>query len=384
MPQNQNSPIKIVFTGGGTAGHIFPVISIIRQIKEVTRPGEYQFFYIGPKDDFVKNILAGEQVTIKTVLAGKMRRYLGPLAFLQNIVDIFIFVPLGFFQALFYNFLISPDIIFSKGGYGSLPAVLSGWLLLIPVFLHESDIIPGLANRILSRFSSEIFTAWPVQRVRGFPLDKMIAVGNPIRPELLTGNREMAKDAFKLAGGKPLLLTIGGSQGSQRINDILLLVLPELLKSFELIHQVGNKNVKQIEAEAKIVTPPELQKFYHAVGFLSEEDLAHVLNAVDFVISRAGAGSIFEISAAGKPSILIPLPESAQQHQLKNAYAYAESGAALVIEESNFTSHFFLERIRYLFSNPQKLKEMSQAAKNFSKPNASKVIAEYLINYLSI
>ena len=212
----------------------------------------------------------------------------------------------------------------------------------------------------------------------------MIAVGNPIRPELLTGNREMAKDAFKLAGGKPLLLTIGGSQGSQRINDILLLVLPELLKSFELIHQVGNKNVKQIEAEAKIVTPPELQKFYHAVGFLSEEDLAHVLNAVDFVISRAGAGSIFEISAVGKPSILIPLPESAQQHQLKNAYAYAESGAALVIEESNFTSHFFLERIRYLFSNPQKLKEMSQAAKNFSKPNASKVIAEYLINYLSI
>lgn len=376
-------PIKILFAGGGTAGHIFPIIAVVRAIKENYPQDNFRFFYVGPEDDFNGFLLSREGIVAKTILAGKARRYFGFKPFFLNLIDIFLKTPLGFLQAFFYNFIFSPDIIFSKGGYGSLPVVASGWFLLIPIFLHESDAVPGLANKIASKFSVEIFTSFSIEKTGYFPHKKMICVGNPVRKELLAGSKEAAKKAFNLTGEKPVILALGGSQGSQRINDTLLLILAEILEDFELIHQTGKNNLKQVEAEAKVVVPQNLQKYYHPLPFLQEDELKHALAAADLAISRAGSGSIFEIAAAGKPSILIPLPESAQDHQLKNAYLYAERRATLVIEESNLTPHFFLERIKYLFSEPKKLKDMSDYAKYFSKPQSARIIAEYLISYLS-
>jgi UDP-N-acetylglucosamine--N-acetylmuramyl-(pentapeptide) pyrophosphoryl-undecaprenol N-acetylglucosamine transferase len=374
--------MKILFTGGGTAGHIFPIIAVLREIKKKCQSENIRFFYIGPKDEFSETLLSQEGVEVKIILAGKFRRYFGAASFFQNVIDVFK-IPIGFFQSLFYLFTISPDLIFSKGGYGSLPVVLSGWLLLVPVFLHESDLAPGLANRLLSRFSLEIFVSFPIEKMAYFPPKKMISVGNPVRIELLEGTEEKAKELLKLTGEKPVLLILGGSQGSQKINDTILAILPELLQNFELIHQAGEKNLKQIEAESKIVIEKNLQAYYHLFPFLKEEELKAAFAVANLVISRAGSGSIFEISAAGKASVLIPLPESAQDHQLKNANTYAQSGACLVIEEANLTPHFFFERIKHLFSQPEELKEMKEGARAFSRPQSAKIIAEYIIEYLA-
>jgi len=377
--------MKILFTGGGTAGHIFPIIAIARRIRKIYKgKKEPRFFYIGPKDDFAQELLSREGIEVKEIWAGKIRRYLNPKSMFLNIFDIFVKAPIGFFQAFFYIFFLSPDLIFSKGGYGSLPAVFSGWLMLVPIFIHESDITPGLANRISSKLALEIFVSFPSEQTEYFPKKKMISVGNPIRTEILGGDKEKAKEIFQLNGEKSLILVLGGSQGSQRINDLILDILPQILKDFEIIHQTGKKNFSQVKAEAEVMVPKEMMRYYHPVRFLDEQKLKHALAAADLVISRAGSGTIFEIALSEKPSILIPLKESAQDHQLKNAYAYAESGACLVVEELNLTPHFFLERLEHLFSQPEKLKRMAKAAKLFSRPQAANIIAQYIIEYLSV
>ena len=157
----------------------------------------------------------------------------------------------------------------------------------------------------------------------------------------------------------------------------------ELPDNFEIIHQTGERNFNQVRKEAKVVVSDYSEKYYHIVSFLNEKELADVYQVADLIISRAGAGTIFEIAANGKPSILVPITKSAQNHQLRNAYVYSENKAALVMEETNFTPRFLLERLKYLFSNPEKLKQMSEKAKEFSKPEAAKIIAEYIVGYLT-
>lgn len=373
--------MKILFTGGGTAGHILPIIAIVREMRRVYPGPDLEFFYLGPKDEFGQILLSQEEIKIKPVLAGKIRRYFDWKAPFQNLFDLVFKIPLGIFQAFFYIFILAPDLIFSKGGFGSIPAVVAGWLLKVPIFLHESDISPGLTNRLLSRFALEIFVSFPDTEY--FNPSKMILVGNPIRKEILEGSKEAAISFFKLRGGKPVILILGGSQGAQRINDKILEILPELLKNFEVIHQCGEKNFKEVKAESEVVISKELAPFYHLFSFLKEEGLKQAYAVSDLIVSRAGSGTIFEIAAISKPSILIPLPEAAQNHQVKNAYAYAQSGATVVLEESNFTPHFFLERLKYLISQPAELEKMKKAAKEFSRPLATTIIANYLIEFLT-
>ncbi len=373
---------KIIFTGGGTAGHIFPVIAVAREIKKIYPKDDLQLFYVGPRDQFSENLLHQEGFIVKTIFAGKIRRYWGIKAFFQNAWDIIFKMPVGFFQAFFYVFVISPDLIFGKGGYGSFSVVFCGWLMLCPVFLHESDVVPGLTNRLMGKLCLEIFVSFPMEKTLHFTSKKMISVGNPVRDEILNGDKTKAKDLFGLTGEKPVILILGGSQGSQRINDVIMSILAELLQNFEIIHQAGEKNFKEVEAEVKAVLKSDLQKYYHPWPFLNQEEIRHALAAANLIVSRAGSGTIFEIAAAGKPSVLIPLPEAAQNHQVKNAYVYAESGAALVIEEANLTPHFFLERLKYLFHESGGLKDMADCAKSFARPQSGKIMARYLIDYL--
>ena len=373
--------MKILFTGGGTAGHLFPIIALVREIRKLGL--DLDFFYLGPKDEFGSILLSQEGIKIKRILAGKIRRYLGWKSILQNIFDILFKVPLGFIQSFFHVFFLAPDLIFSKGGYGSVSSVLTGWLLQVPIFLHESDVAPGLANRFLSKFTPEVFVSFSVSQTEYFSEKKMVSLGNPIRKEILEGSPEKAKKLFNLQGEKPLILVLGGSQGSQKINDMVLAILPEILANFELIHQTGYKNFKEVEAEAKVIITKELEKYYHPFPFLKEIELKQAYQVAELVVSRAGSGSIFEIAAVGKPAILIPLDNAAQNHQVKNAYAYAESGACLVMEEVNLTPHFFLEKIKFLFSRPEELQKMAQKAREFSQPDSAKTIAEYIVNYLT-
>ncbi|MBZ9569439.1 UDP-N-acetylglucosamine--N-acetylmuramyl-(pentapeptide) pyrophosphoryl-undecaprenol N-acetylglucosamine transferase [Patescibacteria group bacterium] len=374
--------MKILFTGGGTGGHIFPIIAVCREIRRIYPEKNLKFLYLGPKDELSSDLLSQEGIKVKIILAGKIRRYLGVGSFFLNLIDILFKIPLGIIQAFLFIFFSAPDLIFSKGGYGSIPTVISGWFLGVPIFLHESDIAPGLSNRFLSRFALEIFVSFP--RTEYFSPKKMILVGNPIRREVLEGSKKEARELFKLNGKKPLILILGGSQGAQRINDVISVILPEILKDFELIHQAGTKNFKAVKKEIEVIVPEGFKKYYHLFPFLKEEELKQAYQACDLIVGRAGSGTIFEISALGKPSILIPLPEAAQNHQVKNAYSFAQNEASLIIEEINFTPHFFLERIKYLFSHPSQLEKMGKLAKEFSKPRAAKIIAEYIVEYLKM
>ncbi len=372
--------MKLVFTGGGTGGHIFPIIAVVREIRKSYQDKDIEFFYIGPKDEFFSILLSQEGIKVKTVLSGKIRRYWGIKTLFQNFIDVFIKIPIGFFQAFFYFFFLAPDLIVSKGGFGSVTGVMAGKLLQIPIFLHESDTAPGLANRFLARFSLKIFVSFP--ETEYFKPSKMILIGNPIRREILEESKKEAQEIFKLTKEKPVILVLGGSQGAQRVNDRILEVLSNLLQNFEVIHQTGRANFKQVQAEAKVVISKDLEKYYHPFPFFKEQEIEKAYRLADLIVSRAGSGSIFEIAAFGKPSILIPLPESAQNHQVKNAYSYAENGACQILEEPNFTANFFLERLKYLFSHPQELEKMKKAAKEFSKPEAAAKMAEYIVEYL--
>ncbi len=378
------SPMKIVFTGGGTGGHIFPIVQIIREFKEVAKEQEKKlaglnakiaFYYLGPKDEFGSALLLKEGVNVNFILGGKVRRYFSPEALLQNVFDLVFLLPVGFLQSFFKMFFLAPEAVFSKGGYGSLPVILAAWILDIPVFVHESDKVAGRANRLAAKFAKEIFTAFA--DTEGLRPDKQIVVGHPVRKALLHGSKDKAREIFSLTLEKPVVLLMGGSQGASRINDLVINILAEWLGHFELLHLTGKNNYQDIKNEAEVILPQELKKYYHPVGFLEEAELAHAYQAADLIVSRGGSGSIFEIAALGKPSVLIPLPEAAQ-----NAYAYKESGATLVIEQANLTPHFLLEEIRYIFSHPEQYRKMAESARRFAKPRAARIIAEYLFVFL--
>ncbi len=366
--------MKIVFTGGGTAGHLFPILAIIRELRNVYPGTNLKIYYAGPKSQHGEVLLSQENVMVVDILCGKIRRYRS----FKNIGDIFK-VPLGIIQSIFWLFFTAPDVVFSKGGYGSFPVAMASGFLRIPFILQESDIAPGLASKVTSKWALEIFTSFPDTEY--FPKDKTICLGNPIRLSLLNGNKEQAKELFKL-NNKPLLLILGGSQGSQIINQLILEILPDL-KEFEIIHQTGIANQKQTQAEANVVLSKEQKPFYHCLAFLNEKQLKNALAASDLVISRAGSGAIFEIASAGKPMVLIPLIGSAQDHQAKNAYKIAEVGAGEVIEEQNLKPHLFVQRVKSLFSSPETLAIMAENSKAFSRPKATTTIANYLREYLT-
>jgi len=371
--------MKIVFTGGGTGGHIYPIIAITREIKKISPPDqEIRFFYIGPKDELTARLLSQEGIKIKPILAGKIRRYCTIIAILQNIIDIFK-TAVGIIQAFGHLFFLAPDLVFSKGGFGAFPVIISARILRIPIFLHESDAVSGLANRITAKFAAEVFISFP--KTENINASKMILVGNPIRKEILEGSEEDARKLFEITSNRPVILILGGSQGAQKINDLILDSLPQLIEDFEIIHQAGIRNFEQVKAEAEVVLNKESRKYYHIYPFLREIELKHAYKISDFIISRAGSGSIFEIAALGKPSILIPLPGSAQDHQLKNAYAYAKNKAAIVIEQENLTPNFFITTLKNILADQKRRKKMEEAAKNFSKPRAAEIIANYILEY---
>ena len=372
--------MKILFDGGGTGGHILPIVAIARELKR-SYPGEnMELYYMGPDSKFEDVVLSQEGIRTFSVRSGKLRRYRGIAAFFHNLTDIFFLTPWGICKAFKILFFLSPDLIFSKGGYGAIPATVAGKLLGIPIFLHESDIVPGKANLTAEKFALEIFTSFPF--TQRFPPKKILLVGNPIRSRLLSGSREEALQLFQLVGDKPILLIMGGSQGASRLNDMLLAVLDTALTQFEIIHQTGEANFQRVDEEAKVVMSEANLPYYHPAPFLNENELRHAYAAAEFIVGRAGSGTIFEIAALGKPSILIPLPESAQNHQVENAYAYANTGAAIVLEEANLTPHFFLERVRSVLFDPVEAKRMSEAALNFARPNAARIVADYVLAYL--
>lgn len=371
--------MRILFTGGGTGGHIYPIVAVARALKQLAlAAGEtLELYYAGPTNFSIADLTA-EAIKISGVSAGKARRYFSLLNLLSPALTF-----VGFFKALFVLWRIMPDVIWAKGGYGSVPIGLAGWLYKIPLFIHESDAVPGASNRFLGHLAARIAVAFP-EAAATFPAKKTAVTGNPTRHAITSGSRDEAKKLFGLVGEKPLLLILGGSQGSQRINALIAQSLGQLLTRYEIIHQCGTANFEALKKELASVyrVPVPGTPNYHLVPLLDESSLGQALAAATLVISRAGSGSIFDIASAGRASILIPLKESARNHQVRNAFDYARAGAAQVIQESNLTPHLLENEINRIVNDEKTKLAMEQAARAFARPDAAAAIARELMNLI--
>lgn len=359
---------KVLLTGGGSGGHIYPLLAVAETLKKKTGD-EIEVFYLGPKHPLNEEF---EKIDVKVyhLASSKLRRYFS----FKNFLDIPKFV-YSFFQALARLYFLMPDIVFSKGGPGAFAVVLAARFYFIPIIIHESDSIPGLTNRLSSLFAKWIGISFE-ESADFFPASKIALVGNPIRPEFLNGwfESQTAKEKLKFNPKEPLILILGGSQGAQKINNFVFDNLNELLKTTQIYHQTGIANFE----EARKIAASSGSR-YQTAGLLNVQNLKLVFNAADLVISRAGAGAIFEIAVFGKPSILIPLEGSANNHQKTNAYEYAKNKAAIVIEETNFKISILLVQIQKILNDENMIKQMSKAAEKFSKLNAAEMITKEIL-----
>jgi UDP-N-acetylglucosamine--N-acetylmuramyl-(pentapeptide) pyrophosphoryl-undecaprenol N-acetylglucosamine transferase len=370
--------MRILFTGGGSGGHIFPITAVKREIDALVPEEEvntllFQFLGGQPPE---KDILSKERIYFKKIIATKWRRYFS----FKNFIDI-LKTPFSLLQAIFYVWLFMPDIIFSKGGPGSLPVVLVSWLYQIPIIIHESDSIPGSTNKLSSPFARKIAISFKEsEQFFSKRQKKLVLTGNPIRQTLFSGSRERAINNFNLTGKRKIILIMGGSQGADQINSIFIDAIYKYIEKYEIIHICGPKNFKETNILTRGILKKEQRRFYHLYPYLDEEKLSDAYKIADLVISRAGAGTIFEIAALEKPSVIIPLEGGAQNHQAKNAQYFANSGAATVIEETNITPNFVFGRASQIIETEKTIQQMKEGCKSFAKPEAAKKVAEIILN----
>lgn len=367
--------MRIAFTGGGSGGHVTPLVAVAREVKRIAeenRLTDIELYYFGPEPTLPEE-LAAMGVAFRHVAAGKLRAYFSP----WNFIDPF-WILLGLAQALWHLFAVMPDVVFSKGGYGSLPTLAVARLYRLPVIIHESDAIPGRVHRWAGRWAARIAISM-AQAAAYFPAARTALTGTPIRFPVIGGSRDEAREAFGVYSDRPLLFIIGGSQGAVVINEAMVQILRELTNQFEVIHQVGEKNLEDMRLETTPAIEGGGEAYYHLVSFLDEKGMRLAYLLADLIISRAGATSISEIAAWGKPSIIIPIKESAQDHQRANAYAYGGHGAAVVIEEDNLTPSVLLNEIEKLMSGAAYRERFAAKARSFARLDAAEVIAKEIL-----
>lgn len=371
--------MTIAFTGGGTGGHFYPIIAIVEALDDIVRERRLvapKLYYLAPSS-FDQKALFENGITYVAIPAGKMRRY----SSLRNATDS-LATFIGTLWALIALFRLYPDVVVSKGGYGSVPTTLAARILGIPVVVHESDAKPGRANLFAAKFAEKIAISFE-SAAKYFPekvQNKIARTGIPIRKALTRVEREGARQYLGLETGVPTILIFGGSQGSAKINETVLSSLPELVSFANLIHQTGQAHFKNVEAVAQVIlTKNPHAGRYHPVNYLSEVSLQRAAGVADLVVSRAGANSIAEIGLWKKPAILIPIPESVSHDQRTNAYAYARTGAAVVLEEENLTPHLLVSEIQHILGDPELAKRMGASAEGFTDPDASHILAEQIL-----
>jgi UDP-N-acetylglucosamine--N-acetylmuramyl-(pentapeptide) pyrophosphoryl-undecaprenol N-acetylglucosamine transferase len=321
---------SIVLTGGGTAGHVAPNLALAPFLRE----RGYELNYIGSKAGIEKSLVEAEGIPFYGISSGKLRRYFE----LKNFTDAFRAVK-GVGDALAVLRRIKPDIVFSKGGFVAAPVCIAAKMLGLKVVIHESDMTPGLANRIAMPFADKVLVCFPetVESIKG---GKAVLTGTPVRRELYEGSKLEAMSLCKFQERKPVLLAMGGSQGAASINGCLREALPRLTKGFNIIHLCGKGN---LWSEAP-------KKGYVQIEYASSE-LPHIMAWADIVVSRAGASSITELLALRKPNLLIPLPLGASRgDQIQNAQSYERQGFSMVLREEDLTAESLAEKVGELYA----------------------------------
>ena len=371
--------MTIAFTGGGTGGHFYPIIAIAEAMRDLVREKrlvEPKLYYLAPTA-FDEKALFENGITYIKIPAGKVRRYFS----FQNITDMFVTLA-GTLKAVFTLFRLYPDVVMGKGGYGSIPTILAARMLGIPVVIHESDAKPGRASLLAAKFAVKIAVSYDSAAAL-FPANvqnKIARTGIPIRKALMRTEAEGARQYLGLEHGIPTVLILGGSQGAVNINEIIISALPDLVEFANIIPQTGQANFKNVQAISQVVLTknPHTDR-YHPINYMNEMSLQRSAGVADIVVSRAGANSIAEIGLWKKPAILIPIPESVSHDQRTNAYAYARTGAAVVLEEENLTPHILVSEIKRITSDPKLGKRMGAFAEGFTDPDAARVLASEIL-----
>jgi UDP-N-acetylglucosamine--N-acetylmuramyl-(pentapeptide) pyrophosphoryl-undecaprenol N-acetylglucosamine transferase len=323
---------RIILTGGGTAGHVTPNIALLPRLKELN----YDIHYIGSYNGIEKELIEQLGIPYHGISSGKLRRYFS----LRNFTDPFRVLK-GFREAHRLIKLLKPDVIFSKGGFVSVPVVFAGKKCKVPTIIHESDMTPGLANKLSIPSATKVCCNFP-ETIELLPASKAVLTGSPIRQELLSGDRQHALDFTGLTDGKPVILIIGGSLGAVAVNEAVRRILPVLLKDFQVIHLCGKGKLD-----------PSLNALDGYVQYeYIKDELKDLFALSDIVISRAGANAICELLALRKPNLLIPLSANASRgDQILNARSFERQGFSAVMEEEEITNEKLLDTIHELFQN---------------------------------
>ena len=350
----------IVLTGGGTAGHVTPNIALIPKLQEKG----FQISYIGSYNGIEKSLIQELGIPYYGISSGKLRRYFD----IKNFSDPFRVLK-GYSQAKKLMKQLKPDVVFSKGGFVTVPVVLAAKKRKIPAIIHESDMTPGLANKLCLSSATKICCNFP-ETVSTLPADKAVLTGTPIRQELLHGDKEAARNFCGFSSDKPVLLVIGGSLGAASVNENVRKILPELLIDFQVIHLCG-----------KGKTDSSLE---HTAGYVQyeyiKEELPDLFALADIVISRAGANAICELNALAKPNLLIPLSANASRgDQILNARSFERQGYSMVLEEEEITESVLMDSIRKLYENRNSYIEAMQSSKQLDSINQIVSIIESCI-----
>ncbi len=385
--------IKILVTGGGTGGHVSPALATVGTIQEMAAAPEATwqpvFRYIGSKQGVEKRLVEAAGLDFVGVETGKLRRsntLLG-LFTLRNLVDA-LRVPVGVIQALWQVGRFRPAVIFSTGGFVCVPPIIAGWLLRVPVLTHEQTVQVGLANRIAARFARRIALTFEGadQELPPKLRAKTFVTGNPVRPIIFGGDRDRASQLGRFDPADAALPTIyvtGGAQGARVINRAVEASLAELLQISHLIHQCGQQpagdeqDYDRLE-KAAAALPAELRRRYYLTRFVGDE-IGDVFALTDLVVSRAGAGTVTEVSALGKPALFVPLVPTGGDEQTRNARRQEEAGAATVIKQSEMNGPRLLSEVRHLLADPAQLAAMGRAARTLARPQAAHELAAAVI-----
>ncbi|HVY72945.1 MAG TPA: UDP-N-acetylglucosamine--N-acetylmuramyl-(pentapeptide) pyrophosphoryl-undecaprenol N-acetylglucosamine transferase [Candidatus Paceibacterota bacterium] len=368
--------MKILLTGGVTGGHFYPIIAVAEALHESVREKKLvePSLYFAAPDPYDKEMLVAQAITFVPTSAGKMRRYFSILNFFDYFKTAW-----GITRAIVRVFFLYPDVVFGKGGYGSFPTLLAAKLFRIPVVIHESDATPGRVNAWAGTFATKIAVSYP-EAAKYFPEGKVAVTGNPVRRSLMMPVREGVHEFLGLEKDLPIIYVTGGSQGAEAVNEAVLLALPELVEKYQIVHQAGDLNIKEVEQRAKVMLAnSQHANRYKPFAYLNDQALRMVAGAANLVITRAGS-TIFEIALWGIPSILVPIPEPISHDQTKNAFAYARSGGAVVIEQNNLTKNLLLSEINRILDNASLSHEMAQKARAFSRADSAKLIADALLD----
>jgi UDP-N-acetylglucosamine--N-acetylmuramyl-(pentapeptide) pyrophosphoryl-undecaprenol N-acetylglucosamine transferase len=323
---------RIVLTGGGTAGHVTPNIALIPALQEAG----YEIAYVGSYEGMERKLIEDIGIPYTGVATGKFRRYFDP----KNFSDPFRVLK-GYREAKAYLKKYRPDVVFSKGGFVSVPVVRAAAKLKIPCVIHESDVTPGLANKLCIPVASKVCCNFP-ETLPLIPGDKAVLTGTPIRRELSDGDAAKGRELCGFNDRKPVLMIIGGSQGASAVNQAVRDALPRLLERFQVVHLCGKDKMDNL-----LLTVDGYKQFEYVTT-----DLKDIFAAADIVISRAGANAICEILSLKKPNILVPLP-TGRGDQILNAKSFKEQGFSVVIDQEDLTTNYLLEQVNALYENRQ-------------------------------